>query len=112
MKKVFILTILTFTFLSVINLKAQINLDSFLSNIIEKSKTLEKKRASDIKKFMKYGYKKNSELENDSICKIPIYTIFTHHKFMNEDRSNDSLFVYMNPKSLNIGINFYHRKCC
>ncbi len=102
MKKIILLTIITFTLMNVNNLRSQVNLDIFIKSVVEETKTLEKTRASDIKKFMKYGYSKNSELKNNIICKIPIYTIFIHHKYMNQDRSKDSLFAYMNPKSLSV----------
>lgn len=98
-----------FALINVNNLIAQINLDIFIRSVVEETKTLEKKRNFDINNFMKYGYKKRNELSNDSICKIPIYTIFTNNKFINHNRSKDSLFVYINPKSLCIDHIFFYK---
>jgi hypothetical protein len=97
-----------FILINVDNLKAQINLDIFIKSVVEETKTIEKKRNFDINNFMKYGYKKRSELRNDSICKIPIYTIFINNKFINHNRSKDSLFVYLNPKSLCLDHIFFY----
>ena len=92
------------------NLKSQINLDLFTRSIIEECKTLETKRESAIDNFMKYGYKKSPELKNDSIIKIPIYTIFSNSRFVNSARVKDSLFVYLNSKSLYIDKIFFTKK--
>ena len=59
---------------------------------------------------MKYGYKKSPELKNDSIIKIPIYTIFSNSRFVNSARVKDSLFVYLNSKSLYIDKIFFTKK--
>ena len=92
------------------NLKSQINLDLFTRSIIEECKTLETKREFAIDNFMKYGYKKRPELKNDSIIKIPIYTIFSNSRFVNSARVKDSLFVYLNSKSLYIDKIFFYKE--
>lgn len=94
----FICCILIYSF----NLKSQINLDYFTRSINEECKTLDKKRESDIDIFMKYGYRKHPELKNSSICKVPLYTIFTKSRFVNSEyeRVKDSLFIYLNSQSL------------
>ena len=104
-----IILLICYILIAPFNLKSQINLDSFTRSIIEECKTLEKKRESGIDNFMKYGYKKSPKLKNDSICKIPVYTIFSNSRFVNSDRVKDSLFVYLNPKSLCIDNIFFYK---
>lgn len=102
--------LILFTIFSICNLQSQTNLDLFTINIIKVNKSLEEKRKLDIDNFMKYGYQKKPELRNDEFIKIPVYTIYIHSKYINDNRTKDSLFIYLNPQSLCIENIFFYKK--
>lgn len=81
-------------------LKAQINIDVFTNAIIKQCKILQKGKLSDINAFMKYGYIGKPDLNSDSINAIPIYSIFLKKEYKNKKKNKDSLFVYIDTKSL------------
>lgn len=94
--------IFIFFSISIFKIRGQANLVKFMEQLSQQSAKLEKKKESDMKKFMKIGYKQDPYLRNDSIIKTPIYAIFVHSMFLYQNRIKDSLFVYLNPKSMTI----------
>lgn len=105
-----IILLVLFIIICIGSLQSQTNLDLFTINIMKESKLLNKKKELDIDNFMKYGYQNRSELRNDELIKVPVYTIYIHSKYINDNRSKDSLFVYLNPKSLCIENIFFYKE--
>lgn len=82
--------------------KAQINIDTFTANLIERSNILQKRKHSDVKKFMKCAYAKYPKLKDSSLDVIPIYSIYSKKRFVNKKMNKDSLLVYLNLNRLSI----------
>lgn len=84
-----IILLVLFIIICIGSLQSQTNLDLFTINIMKESKLLNKKKELDIDNFMKYGYQNRSELRNDELIKVPVYTIYIHSKYINDNRSKD-----------------------
>ena len=81
---------------------AQKNLTEFIRSIQVEMPRLEDNQDKKIYKFMRYALKKYPALKNDSITKVPIYSICVYKKYVKEHWRNDSLFVVLNPKSIRL----------
>ncbi len=109
MKAIIKIIVIVLSFVWALDAEAQINMDAFIQNLEKRAIILDRHKKSDIKSFMKYGYKERSYLRCDSIKKVPIYKIYNKKKLFHFGMTPDSLFVYLNPKCIALDQVYFYR---